>query len=323
MSKIYVLANDGISSAGAQAILQSGLFNLDLNSIPQAELAAYIQERKVAVLLVRSATKVRKDLIDACPSLQVIVRGGVGVDNIDVEHAKSKGLTVYNTPASSSQSVAELTFGMMFSMARGLYDADRLMPTSGASEFNALKKKYGKGTELRGKTLGIVGFGRIGRSLAQYALGSGMQVLAYDPFATNTDVSLTIAGQTISVKVEKVDSLAELLPHCHYVSLHVPKQQDGSAVLGAKELAMLPKGAMVVNCARGGVIDEDALLDALNSGHLSAAALDVFENEPNPREDLLQHPKLISTPHVGAATQEAQDRIGEEIASILNQHFGS
>jgi D-3-phosphoglycerate dehydrogenase len=323
MSKFYVLANDGISSAGAQAILQSCHFDLDLNSIPQADLATYIQEKKVAVLLVRSATKVRKDLIDACPSLQVIVRGGVGVDNIDVEYAKSKGLTVYNTPASSSQSVAELTFGMMFSMARGLYDADRNMPISGASEFNALKKKYGKGTELRGKTLGIVGFGRIGRSLAQYALGSGMQVLAYDPFATEPRVSLSIGGQTITVEVEKFDSLAELLPHCHYVSLHVPKQTDGSAVLGAKELAMLPKGAMVVNCARGGVIDEDALLGALNSGHLSAAALDVFENEPTPREDLLQHPKLITTPHVGAATQEAQDRIGEEIASILNQHFGS
>ncbi len=323
MSKFYVLANDGISSAGAQAILQSCHFDLDLNSIPQADLATYIQEKKVAVLLVRSATKVRKDLIDACPSLQVIVRGGVGVDNIDVEYAKSKGLTVYNTPASSSQSVAELTFGMMFSMARGLYDADRNMPISGASEFNALKKKYGKGTELRGKTLGIVGFGRIGRSLAQYALGSGMQVLAYDPFATEPRVSLSIGGQTITVEVEKFDSLAELLPHCHYVSLHVPKQPDGSAVLGTKELAMLPKGAMVVNCARGGVIDEDALLGALNSGHLSAAALDVFENEPTPREDLLQHPKLITTPHVGAATQEAQDRIGEEIASILNQHFGS
>jgi D-3-phosphoglycerate dehydrogenase len=323
MSKFYVLANDGISSAGAQAILQSCHFDLDLNSIPQADLATYIQEKKVAVLLVRSATKVRKDLIDACPSLQVIVRGGVGVDNIDVEHAKSKGLTVYNTPASSSQSVAELTFGMMFSMARGLYDADRNMPISGASEFNALKKKYGKGTELRGKTLGIVGFGRIGRSLAQYALGSGMQVLAYDPFATEPRVSLAIGGQIITVEVEKFDSLAELLPHCHYVSLHVPKQPDGSAVLGEKELAMLPKGAMVVNCARGGVIDEDALLDALNSGHLSAAALDVFENEPTPRVDLLQHPKLITTPHVGAATQEAQDRIGEEIASILNQHFGS
>jgi D-3-phosphoglycerate dehydrogenase / 2-oxoglutarate reductase len=323
MSKIVVLANDGISAAGAQAISESGHFELDLHSIPQADLAAYIQEKKVAVLLVRSATKVRKDLIDACPSLQVIVRGGVGVDNIDVEYAKSKGLTVYNTPASSSQSVAELTFGMMFSMARGLYDADRNMPISGGTEFNALKKKYGKGTELRGKTLGIVGFGRIGRSLAEYALGCGMHVLAFDPYASETQVHLNIAGQTVSVNVPRSSSLIEMLPNCHYVSLHVPKQADGSAVLGAAELSLLPKGAMVVNCARGGVIDEGALLEALNCGHLSAAALDVFENEPTPRTDLLQHPKLISTPHVGAATQEAQDRIGEEIASILNTHFGS
>jgi len=322
MSKIYVLANDGISSAGAQAIQQSGHFELDLNSIAQAELAAYIQEKGVHVLLVRSATKVRQDLLDECPSLQVIIRGGVGVDNIDVEYAKSKGIAVYNTPASSSQSVAELTFGMMFSMARGLYDADRCMPVSGATEFNVLKKKYGKGTELRGKTLGIVGFGRIGRSLAQYALGSGMNVIAFDPYASNAEVTLSIAGHTFSVSVEICGSLEDLLRRSHYVSLHVPKQPNGSAVLGASELSLLPKGAMLVNCARGGVIDEDALLDALNSGHLGAVALDVFENEPTPRADLLQHPKVLSTPHVGAATQEAQDRIGEEISSILNHHYG-
>jgi len=323
MNKIYVLANDGISTAGAQAIADNGQFELDLNSIPQSDLAQYIQKNKVAALLVRSATKVRQDLMDACPSLQVVIRGGVGVDNIDVEYAKSKGIAVYNTPASSSQSVAELTFGMMFSMARGLYDADRNMPEKGVSDFNALKKKYGKGTELRGKTLGIVGFGRIGRSLAQYALGCGMNVLAFDPYASETQVILSIAGNSVSVNVEKCPTLAELLPRCQYVSLHVPKQADGSAVMGANELGLLPRGAMVVNCARGGVIDEDALLDALNSGHLSAAALDVFENEPSPREDLLKHPKIISSPHIGAATEEAQDRIGEEIASILNQHFGS
>jgi len=323
MNKIYVLANDGISTAGAQAIADNGQFELDLNSIPQSDLAQYIQQNKVAALLVRSATKVRQDLMDACPSLQVVIRGGVGVDNIDVEYAKSKGIAVYNTPASSSQSVAELTFGMMFSMARGLYDADRYMPENGVSEFNALKKKYGKGTELRGKTLGIVGFGRIGRSLAQYALGCGMNVLAFDPYASETQVILSIAGTSVSVNVEKCSTLADLLPRCQYVSLHVPKQADGSAVLGAHELGLLPRGAMVVNCARGGVIDEDALLDALNSGQLLAAALDVFENEPTPREELLKHPKIISTPHIGAATEEAQDRIGEEIASILNQHFGS
>jgi D-3-phosphoglycerate dehydrogenase len=323
MSKIYVLANDGISTAGAQAIADNGQFELDLNSIPQADLAQYIQQNKVAALLVRSATKVRQDLMDACPSLQVVIRGGVGVDNIDVEYAKSKGIAVYNTPASSSQSVAELTFGMMFSMARGLYDADRNMPEKGVSEFNALKKKYGKGTELRGKTLGIVGFGRIGRSLAQYALGCGMNVLAFDPYASETQVTLSIAGNSVSVNVEKFSTLAELLPRCQYVSLHVPKQADGSAVMGLHELGLLPRGAMVVNCARGGVIDEDALLEALNSGQLAAAALDVFENEPTPREDLLKHPKIISTPHIGAATEEAQDRIGEEIANILNQHFGS
>jgi D-3-phosphoglycerate dehydrogenase / 2-oxoglutarate reductase len=323
MNKIYVLANDGISTAGAQAIADNGQFELDLNSIPQSDLAQYIQKNKVAALLVRSATKVRQDLMDACPSLQVVIRGGVGVDNIDVEYAKSKGIAVYNTPASSSQSVAELTFGMMFSMARGLYDADRNMPEKGVSDFNALKKKYGKGTELRGKTLGIVGFGRIGRSLAQYALGCGMNVLAFDPYASETQVTLSIAGNSVSVNVEKCSTLAELLPRCQYVSLHVPKQADGSAVMGAHELGLLPRGAMVVNCARGGVIDEDALLEALNSGQLSAAALDVFENEPTPREDLLKHPKIISTPHIGAATEEAQDRIGEEIASILNQHFGS
>jgi D-3-phosphoglycerate dehydrogenase len=319
---INVLANDGISEAGALAIQQSGLFSLDLSSIPQSDLAAYIQEKDIHVLLVRSATQVRQELMDACPSLQVVIRGGVGVDNIDVKYAESKGIKVFNTPASSSQSVAELTFGMMFSLARGTYDADRKMPLSGSSDFNQLKKKYSKGTELRGKKLGIVGFGRIGKSLAQYALGCGMEVVAYDPYPVSFQLDFSVAEQSISIEVPHTDSLKELLEQSQYVSLHVPKQADGSAVLGSEELSFLPKGAFVVNCARGGVIDEDALLDALNTEQLGGVGLDVFENEPTPRTDLLNHPKVISTPHVGAATQEAQDRIGEEIAQILIGQFG-
>lgn len=320
MAKAKILANDGISKAGADALIAVG-FELSTDFIAQDQLADHINANNIEVLLVRSATKVRQPLIDACPGLKLIGRGGVGVDNIDVEHAKNAGKVVFNTPASSSQSVAELAFGMMFSLARMTYDADRVMPSTGASEFNNLKKKYAKGIELRGRTLGIIGLGRIGKSLASYALGCGMNVIAFDPYCTDFSVSLEIAGNSIKVEVQKADSIDALLAVSNFVSLHVPKQKDGSAVLGTKELAMLPKGSYIVNCARGGVVDEDAMLESLNSGHLAGVALDVFENEPTPRQDLLSHPKIISTPHIGASTNEAQDRIGMEIAEIVMSHY--
>lgn len=311
-----ILANDGISPSGQQKLEAAG-FKVITDHVAQDELIDYINANGVVALLVRSATTARKDLIDACPGLKFIGRGGVGMDNIDVAYGREKGLTVANTPASSSQSVAELMMGQMFSLARQTYDSERQMPHKGATEFKALKKKYGKGTELRGKTLGIIGFGRIGKALAQYALGCGMKVVCSDVFDVDTKISFHIEGYgRVEVDVEKLD-MDTLLERSDVISIHVPKQADGSAVLGKDELARTRKGVLLLNAARGGVIDEEALVAALDSGHVGGAALDVFENEPSPNADLLRHPKLALTPHVGAATVEAQDRIGEELADLI------
>lgn len=312
-----ILANDGISSVGQQKLEAAG-FTVITDKVNQEDLAAYIHKENVEALLVRSATTARAALIDACPSLKLIGRGGVGMDNIDVAYAREKGLKVINTPASSSQSVAELVMGEMFAISRFLHDSFKNMETG---DFSTLKKNYAKGIELRGKTLGIVGFGRIGQSLASYALGCGMNVLAVNKDTNPVEVKVPINGEAINIKITPTNQLSEILAKCDFISLHVPKQADGSAVLSAKEFAQMKKGVRIVNAARGGVIDESDLLAALNDGTVAFAALDVFDNEPNPRKDLLNHPKIATTPHIGAATLEAQDRIGEELADLIIEAF--
>lgn len=310
-----ILANDGISPSGEKALRDAG-HTLFTEFVDAEQLEAFIHEHAIDGILVRSATKVRQPLIDACPTLKFIGRGGVGMDNIDVEYARNQGLTVFNTPAASSQSVAELVMGQLFSLARFQHDSNRQMPGRGSDEFKSLKKAYGKGVELRGKTLGIVGFGRIGRSLASYALGCGMNVVAHDPFVNDGSVELSVGGQTLTIECPRVE-LNELLATSDMVSIHVPAQADGSAVIGAAELAAMKQGSFLVNAARGGSVDEDALLAALDSGHLAGAGLDVFVGEPAPRADVLAHSKLALTPHIGAATSEAQDRIGLELAAQI------
>ncbi len=311
-----ILANDGIDAGGKSALESQGHV-VETTFIPQDELVQYMTTNNIEGLLVRSATKVRKDIIDGCPQLKFVGRGGVGIDNIDATYAKEKGLTVFNTPASSSQSVAELAMSMMFAAARFTYASGQSMPTVGATQFGDLKKQYSKGIELSGKTLVIVGFGRIGKSLAQYALGCGMKVIAVD--RSNNDQSMvtcTLGGLSIDVPVINA-TLEEALPQADFISLHVPKQPNGAAVIGMEEIKKMKKTAVIVNTSRGGVVNEDDLLIALNDNMLKAACLDVFENEPNPRQDLLQHPRVIATPHIGASTGEAQERIGLEIASIV------
>ena len=315
-----ILANDGISALGKQMLQDKG-FDVQAPAIPQNELAAYINEHKIEVLVVRSASKVRQELIDICPSLKLVIRGGVGMDNIDVEYARSKGIQVSNTPSSSSRSVAELVFGQMFSLARMSYDAERQMPVNGEEKFNDLKKKYAKGSEINGKTLGIIGFGRIGNALAEYALGSGMQVIANDPFTQKAHVHLNIHSHgKIEVEVPLV-SLEEILQKSDFISVHIPKQKDGRAVISKEEFAKMKKGVFLLNAARGGVIDEVELMNAINEGQVASAYLDVFENEPKPMAELLKHPKISCTPHIGASTLEAQDRIGEETANIIFDFF--
>jgi D-3-phosphoglycerate dehydrogenase len=316
-----ILANDGISPSGAKKITEYG-YELILDTIPQEDLITYINENNVSAILVRSATKVRKDIIDSCPSLKFIGRGGVGMDNIDVEYGRSKGITVNNTPAASSQSVAELVLAQMLSSSRFTHWSNQEMPEKGASEFKVLKKKYAKGVELRGKTLGIIGFGRIGRSLAKYALGCGMNILAHDW----NDIPETLPvefgnGQSIDIKIE-AGSFDDVITKSDYISIHIPKQSDGAAVIGEHEINKMKDGVRLFNAARGGVIDEDALLKGLDSYKIAFCMLDVFENEPNPRKDLLNNPRIITTPHIGAATLEAQDRIGIEMADLLHDTLG-
>jgi D-3-phosphoglycerate dehydrogenase len=267
------------------------------------------------VVLVRSATKVKQDIIDACPGLKIIGRGGVGMDNIDVEYARSKGIHVINTPSSSSESVAELVFAHLFSGVRFLHDANRNMPLEGDTNFNGLKKAYANGLELRGKTLGIVGFGRIGQAVAKMGLGLGMKVIAADKFVNEAIIRVDFYnGQFINVEII-TEPLEDLLKHSDFITLHVPAQEG--YVLDKEEFEMMKNEVGIVNCARGGILNEVALIEALDAEKVLFAGLDVFENEPTPEIQILMHPKISLTPHIGAATLEAQDRIGTELAEQI------
>ncbi len=311
-----VLANDGISNSGIQA-LEKGGFEVITTKVAQEQVANYINTHQIPVVLVRSATKIRKDIIDACPGLKIIGRGGVGMDNIDVDYARSKGIHVINTPASSSESVAELVFAHLFSGVRFLHDANRNMPLEGDQNFDGLKKAYANGIELRGKTLGIIGFGRIGQATAKMALGLGMRVIATDGFVPKASITVDFYnGQQLAFEIDTIEK-ETLLQQADFISIHVPAQAD--YVIGQPEFELMKDGVGIVNCARGGVIDEVALVTALDSGKVLFAGLDVFENEPTPEIQLLMHPKISMTPHIGAATLEAQDRIGTELAQQIIQ----
>jgi D-3-phosphoglycerate dehydrogenase / 2-oxoglutarate reductase len=308
-----ILANDGIDAVGKQLLENAG-FIVVTDKVAQESLAQEINDKGYAALTVRSATKVRKDIIDACPQLKVIGRGGVGMDNIDVDYAKSKGIQVINTPAASSNSVAELVFAHLFNAVRFLYDSNRQMPVSGEDKFEELKKKYAKGVELRGKTMGIVGFGRIGQNVAKMALGLGMKVLAFDPFVTEAIIDIEIDGVSKVIPVPiKTAGMDKVIQNADFITFHVP----GGKLISKHEIASMKNGVVLINTARGGVINEEDLLEALNSGKISHACLDVFENEPRPSVGILNNPKISLTPHIGAATNEAQERIGVELAEKL------
>ncbi|RZL40315.1 MAG: 3-phosphoglycerate dehydrogenase [Pedobacter sp.] len=311
-----ILANDGIDPIGKQLLEDAG-FQVDTQTIPQDQLAEALLNYDA--ITVRSATKLRAALIDACPNIKLIGRGGVGMDNIDVDYARSKGINVVNTPAASSLSVAELVFSHLFTGIRFLQDANRKMPLEGNTKFNDLKKAYAKGVELRGKTIGIIGFGRIGRETATVALGLGMNVLAYDlnPFSGNITLNLQ-GGVKVDIPITSV-SLAEVIAQSDFISLHTPFADK--PILGKDEFDAMKPGVGIVNCSRGGTIDELALLEALNSGKISFAGLDVFDNEPTPLQAILDHPKISLTPHIGASTNEAQERIGTELANLIIDHF--
>ena len=316
---IKILANDGISQSGKEALVNAG-FDISTMTVSQEQLISHIQSENITVLLVRSATTVRKNLIDQCPGLKIIGRGGVGMDNIDVEYARSKGINVINTPAASSSSVAELVFAHLYSGVRFLHESNRNMPLEGDSNFKGLKKAYAKGVELRGKTLGIIGFGRIGRETAKIALGIGMNVIAFDKFLESAEIKLEfMSGKSVDFNI-KISKFEDLLKNSDFISLHVPAQKKH--VIDKKEFDLMKEGVGIINAARGGVLNEIELVSALDSGKVSFAGLDTFENEPKPEIKLLMHSNISLTPHIGAATNEAQDRIGlelaDQIARILN-----
>ncbi len=314
---IKILANDGIHPDG-RLLLEEAEYEVNENKIAQADLAAHIHEYDV--LLVRSATKVTKEVIDAGTKLKLIGRGGVGLDNVDVAHAEAKGIKVINTPGASSRAVAELAMAHVFSLSRKLHRSNREMASG---DFKKLKKEYESGSQVALKTIGIVGFGRIGQEVARMALGLGMKVVAHDPFVSEAEIPVFLADQPIklAVRIQTVP-MDELLKTSDIITVHIPFS-GGRAVIGAEEISKMKTGVLLINTARGGTIDEAALLEALASGKVGGAGLDVFENEPTPMAALLNHPDISLTPHIGASTQEAQGYIGMELADKILNFFGA
>jgi D-3-phosphoglycerate dehydrogenase / 2-oxoglutarate reductase len=317
---IRILANDGIHPDG-RLLLEEANVQIDATKYSPEELPAAL--KNYDGILVRSATKVRKELIDQVPNLKIIGRAGVGLDNIDVEYARQKGIYVFNTPGASSRAVAELAFAHMFNLARNLHIANRTMPEKGNSEFGKMKKELKNGFQLQGKKLGIVGFGRIGREVAKIGIGLGMQIYAADLVVEEGLINFEIydSGDVfLRIKVHTVD-LSKIFEKCDIISFHVPLA-GGKPMIGSAEIAKMKDGVILINTSRGGVIDEDVLLSALESGKVAGAGLDVFVNEPQPRPDLLAHPNVSLSPHIGAETQQAQSNIGMEMAEKIIEHFG-
>ena len=309
-----ILANDGISQSGIDA-LEKGGFEVITTKVAQNQLENFINEHTIDGILVRSATQVRQELVDACPSIKLIGRAGVGMDNIDVEYAQDQGLHVINTPEASSGSVAELVFAHLFGLARFLHSSNREMPLEGDSRFKELKKAYSQGIELKGKTIGIIGFGRIGQAVAKIGLGLGMNVIATDEIITNAPISVDFFnGQKVTINIDTIPK-DELLKEADFITLHVSAQED--YVISKKEIEKMKDGVGIINTARGGILHEVDLVMAIESGKVQFAGLDVFETEPKPAVQLLMNPEISLTPNIGAGTKETQDRIGTELAKQI------
>ena len=294
-----VLIADPVSSSVITELQNLGVEVDDLSSLPKEDLIDRVKDYECMV--VRSATKVRKDMIDKMEKMKLIIRGGVGIDNIDVSYAEGKDIKVMNTPAASSASVAELVIAHMFALSRHIVKG-----TIGIKEGKWDKKQL-KGTELLNKTLGILGVGRIGKELIKRAKALGMKVIAYDPYVRLEDVDMV--------------ELDTLLGDSDYISIHTPLTDETKHLIGTDALGKMKQNAIVVNCARGGVVDEKALLDALKEGKITGAALDVYEVEPPETSGLMELTNVTFTPHIGASTKEAQARIGEEVVRIIKEEL--
>ncbi|MBK9013256.1 MAG: D-2-hydroxyacid dehydrogenase [Saprospiraceae bacterium] len=313
---IKILANDGIHPDGKLLLEEAG-FEVDTNKVPQEKLAEVLPGYDA--IIVRSATKVRQDLIDACPNLKIIARGGVGLDNVDHDYARSKGIHVCNTPKASSRAVAELVFTHAFNLARLINQANREMVTG---DFDKLKKRCSEGIQLRGRTLGVIGFGRIGQEVARMGIGLGMNILATDLIVKEANIEIKVFNSpdlSINVHIE-TSSWEEVLRKSDVITMHVPGGK--TALIGTEEFAKMKDGVIIINTARGGTIDEDALLAALASGKVGGAGLDVFVGEPTPRREILEHARISVSPHVGGSTKEAQSAIGMELAEQIIEKLG-
>lgn len=311
---MIVLANDGLSEKGILLLKEAGITVLEAR-VSAEHLSKFINNNNVDVLLVRSATQVRQKLIDECPNLKIIGRGGVGMDNIDVEYAIDKGIYIINTPKASCKSVAELVFAHFFSLARFLHESNRLMPLEGETNFNTLKRSFNNATELSGKTLGVIGMGNIGIEVIKMGISLGMKILAYNRTPKTEKVQLNFFdGQSLDFEIKSV-TLNEVLENSDFISLNTNLTEG--YLIDQKELELMKEGVFIANTARGGVINEVALLDAIESGKVYGAALDVFEKEPTPEVLILMNPALSLSPHVGGNTKDAQNRIGEELAQQI------
>lgn len=314
---VKILANDGIHPDG-RLLLEEAAYLVDEDKVPQEELANRIADYDV--LIVRSATKVNKAVIDGGKNLKIIARGGVGLDNIDMEYAQSKGIQVFNTPMASSRAVAELAFAHIFALSRMLNRSNRELPAGG--DFKKLKKAYETGFQIKGKTLGIIGFGRIGQEVAKIALGIGMSVRAHDPYVQEAEIGIQLndfEDLKFCVKI-RTEPFDRIIRESDFISIHIPG--GGNPIITADELNKMKDGVFLINTARGGVIHEEDLLAALEKGKVAGVGLDVYENEPTPREALLRHPNVSCTPHIGASTVEAQSYIGMELADKIIAFFG-
>jgi D-3-phosphoglycerate dehydrogenase len=309
-----ILANDGISQSGIDALGKGG-FEVITTKVAQNQLENYINEHTIDAILVRNTTQVRQELIDACPSIKLIGVLGAGIDNIDTDYAEDQGLHVINAPEASASSVAELVFAHLFGLARFLHASNREMPLEGDSRFKELKKAYSQGIELKGKTIGIIGFGRIGQAVARIGLGLGMNVIATDEAITSAPISVDFFnGQKITINIDTIPK-DELLKESDFITLHVSAQED--YIISKKEIEKMKDGVGIINTAIGGILNEVDLVMAIESGKVQFAGLDVFETEPTPAVQLLMNPEISLTPNIGAGTKETQDRIGTELAQQI------
>lgn len=309
-----ILANDGISQSGIDALKNNG-FEVITIKVAQNQLENYINENNIDAILVKGTTQVRQELIEACPSLKLIGCGSIDLDNIDIDFAEDTGVHVINTPNSYSNSVAELVFSHLFGMVRFLHSSNREMPLEGDSRFNDLKKAYSQGVELRGKTIGIIGFGRVGQEVAKIAIGLGMHVLANDDIVASAPITLEFFnGQKSTFTIDTIDK-EELLKESDFITLHIPEQDD--YVINKNEFEKMKDGVGIINTAKGGILNEVDLVAAINSGKVQFAGLDVFETEPTPAVQLLMNPEISLTPNIGSSTKESQDRIGLELAEQI------